>query len=368
MTLTNPRVEGSVPQPSTIAVHGDRGIQACADVAPPLHVSTTFLRSVDGFEYSREDQPTRRRLETVIGKLEGGHAVTYSSGQAAAAAVLRWCRPRRVAIDRGYFGTHDLLGALAADGLQRVELHDRLGQGDLVWLETPKNPACELEDIAHHVRRAQAAGAIVVVDSTLATPVLQNPLSLGADVVVHSSTKFLAGHSDALGGVVAVRDANIAEQLREEREVFGAVPGALETWLTLRSLRTLYVRVLRQSETAEAVARWLGRRVPVVSYPALSEWPQSEVFERQMRRGGGMLAVELDDDTTAQAVAEQLSLFTRAVSLGGVESLVDWRHEYDRLCPATLLRFSIGLESADDLIADLAQAMQHAGSRYVAAG
>jgi cystathionine gamma-synthase len=352
---------------ATLAIHGDRGEPPCLDVAPPLHVTTTFERSDDGFEYSREDQPTRKRLETLLGRMEGGVSVTYPSGQAAAAAILAHCKPRRVSVDRGYFGTHELLDALAAQGVERIRLNDELRPGDLVWLETPKNPGCELEDIALHAERAHAAGAELAVDSTLATPALQKPLALGADIVMHSSSKFLGGHSDALGGVVVVRDPERALALRREREITGAIPGALETWLTLRSLRTLVLRLTRQSATAMVVATWLSDNVRRVSYPGLTSHPQYALACRQMRGGGGMLAFELDSEMEAKDVADSLTLFRRAVSLGGVESLIDWRHEFDALCPANLLRASIGLESAEDLIQDLHHGMTSVQARYLTA-
>jgi cystathionine gamma-synthase len=350
-------VRGAQWEMATQAIHGDRMEDSCTDIAPPVHVTTTFQRSERGFAYSREDQPTRKRLEAIFGQLEHGVAVTYPSGQAAATAVLTHWKPRRVAIDRGYFGTHEVIDAFSRYGTERIGLTEQLVSGDLVWLETPKNPSCELEDIALHVSRAHAVGAEVVVDSTLATPVLQTPLTMGADVVMHSSSKFLGGHSDALGGVIIVRDSDRAEALKRERETSGAIPGVLETWLTLRSVRTLVVRVTQQSSTAGTVAMWLSKHVPCVSYPGLGTHPQHELAMRQMRAGGGMLAFELENELEAKALADNLRLFRRAVSLGGVESLIDWRHEFDPSCPATVLRVSIGLESADDLIADLRQGL-----------
>jgi cystathionine gamma-synthase len=346
-------VSGAHWEQATLALHADRSDEPCADVSPPIHMTTTFERSKDGFVYSREEQPTRKRLESLLGRLEGGFAVTYPSGQAATAAIIGHWKPRRVSIDRGYFGTHELLESFESQGIERIGLNHELASGDLVWLETPKNPGCELEDIALLAARAHVAGAVLAVDSTLATPVLQTPLTLGADIVMHSSTKFLAGHSDALGGVVVVRDPATAATLRREREISGAIPGAIETWLTLRSLRTLVIRVCRQSETARAVATWLSENVRRVSYPGLPSHPQYELACRQMRAGGGLIAFELPSQTEARGLVESLTLFRRVVSLGSVESLIDWRHEFDPLCPATLLRASIGLEAAGDLIADL---------------
>ncbi len=193
--------------PATLALHADDGIEDAPDVAPPLHSATTYRATTyragdpgdnaagnpNSIVYGREETVTRRRLEAVLGALEGGHAVTYASGQAAAHAALLHCHPRRVAIEGGYHGTHALLEAFGDGGLEVVGLDASLDEGDLVWLETPRNPTCVVEDIAAHVQRAHRAGARVLVDSTFATPVLQRPLTLGADLVMHSSTKFLGG-------------------------------------------------------------------------------------------------------------------------------------------------------------------------------
>ena len=350
-------------RPDTLAVHADEGIERAADVAPPIHVSTTYAAdNEDGLVYSRAEHPTRRRLEAVLGALEGGHAVVYASGQAAATAALLHVRPRRVAIARGgYHATHLAIEALAPLGVSKVALDAPLGQGDLVWLETPKNPTCELQDVAAHAARAHAAGAAVLVDSTFATPVLQQPLALGADLVYHSATKFLGGHSDALAGVLVARDATVAAGLRQERTISGAVPGALETWLALRGLRTLGLRVRRQSETATALAAWLEARVARVWHPSLRSHPGHALAAAQMRGPGPILSIELASEEDARALPGRLALFRDATSLGGVESLVEWRRKHDPEAPPALLRLSIGLEDPADLIADLASALARAG-------
>lgn len=348
--------------PATLSIHADDDLESAPDRAPPLHVATTFAAdNAEGLVYGRDDALTRRRLEAVLGALEGGHAVTYASGLAAVYAALRHLRPRRVAIDRGYHGTHLVLERLAEGGLEVLPLDASLQAGDVVWLETPKNPTCELEDIALHAGRAHAAGARVVVDSTFATPVLQQPLALGADVVMHSTTKFIAGHSDALGGVLVVADPERAERLRAERTVTGAVQGALETWLTLRSLRSLSLRVERQSATAARLAAWLAEQVPGrvarVWHPSLPHHPGHEIAQRQMRSGGGVLAIQMADDELARALPGRLRLFQDATSLGGVESLIEWRRRADPTAPEGLLRVSVGLEAPEDLVADLDQAL-----------
>jgi cystathionine gamma-synthase len=266
-----------------------------------------------------------------------------------------------VAIDRGYHGTHQVLDRLREDGVEVVGLDAAPREGDVIWLETPKNPTCEIEDIAAHARRANAAGARVCVDSTFATPVLQQPLALGAHLVMHSSTKFLSGHSDVTGGVLVAPTAEQARVLRAERTVSGAVPGSLEAWLTLRSLRTLTLRVRRQSESATALAAWLEGRVPKVWHPSLPSHPGHRLAREQMRGPGGVLSIELENSEAAQALPTRLRLFANATSLGGVESLIEWRHRYDATTPPGLLRVSVGLEDPADLIADLAQALGSPG-------
>ncbi len=344
--------------PATLALHADDGIEPCPDVAPPLHPSTTFAAdNAEGLVYSRSDNPTRNRLEAVLGALEGGHAIVYGSGLAAVTALLHHLHPKRVAIGGGYHGTHAVLAQWAALGVAAVPLDADLRRGDLLWLETPKNPMCEVADIAEGAHRAHAAGAWVAVDSTFATPVLQQPLALGADFVMHSSTKFLSGHSDALGGVLAVAAPERAKQLRQERSVQGSVLGVLETWLTLRSLRTLSLRVRRQSDTAAQLAQWLSGRVAKVWHPSLPGHPGHQVAQEQMRGPGGVLSIELESESQAQSLPGALRLFRDATSLGGVEALIEWRRRHDPNAPPALLRLSAGLEDANDLIEDLRQGL-----------
>ncbi|HET8540468.1 MAG TPA: PLP-dependent aspartate aminotransferase family protein [Anaeromyxobacter sp.] len=350
-------------RPDTLALHADEGIERAPDVAPPIHPSTTFAAdNEEGLVYARADHPTRRRLEAVLGALEGGHAVVYASGQAAATAALQHLRPRRVAIARGgYHGSHLAIDALAPLGVEKVPLDAPLARGDLVWLETPRNPTCELQDVAAHAARARAAGATVIVDGTFATPVLQRPLDLGAELVYHSVTKLLAGHSDALAGVLVARDVAVAARLREERTISGAVPGALETWLALRGLRTLGLRVRRQTETATALAAWLEPRVARVWHPSLRSHPGHALAAAQMRGPGPILSFELASEEAARALPRHLSLIKDATSLGGVESLVEWRRKQDPEAPPTLLRLSVGLEDPADLVADLQRGLARVG-------
>lgn len=341
--------------PDTLAVHADGAIEPAPDVAPPIHVATTFeAENHQGLVYARMEQPTRSRLEAVLGALEGGEAIAYASGQAATTAAVTHLHPRRVVIERGgYHGTHLAIDALAAFGVEKVPLTTPLQRGDLVWLETPKNPTCTLQDVAAWAARTRAADALLVVDSTFATPALQRPLELGADLVMHSASKFLSGHSDALSGVLVARDPALAAALRQARIVAGSVPGALEAWLVLRGVRTLGVRVRRQTETATRLAAWLEGRVPRVWHPSLPSHPDHALAARQMRGPGAILSFELASEAAARLLPTRLRLFRDATSLGGVESLIEWRLKHDHEAAPTLLRVSAGLEDPDDLIADL---------------
>ncbi len=344
-------------RPDTVAIHADLGIEPAPDIAPPLHLSTTFAAdNPEGLVYTREAQPTRSRLEAVLGALEGGRAITYSSGQAATAAALSHLSPRRVALGPG--GYHGTRAALEALKIGAISLEEPLSEGDVVWLETPRNPTAEVLDVEVHAARAHRAGATLVVDSTFATPILLRPLELGADLVMHSATKFLSGHSDALAGVLVTREPEVAEALLRARMISGAVPGSLEAWLALRGLRTLPLRIRRQSETATRLAAWLADRVPRVWHPSLPGHPGAEIARRQMSGPGGILAFELASEEAARALPRRLRLIREATSLGGVESLVDWRRRHDPHAPAGLLRISVGLEDLDDLVADLEQALR----------
>lgn len=346
---------------STTAIHADDTIECAADLAPCLHLSTTFIAdNPDNLVYYRQDQPTRRRLEAVLGALEGGLSVTYASGQAATFAALHCLQPRRVAIDRGYFGTHDLLARVP--GVEVIDLQAPLAEGDLIWLETPKNPYCDIEDIEACCLRAAQSGAKVVVDSTLATPVLQRPLEHGADMVMHSTTKFISGHSDAMGGVLVVKDQDLHRRLMHERDELGSVPGALETWLTLRSTRTLDLRVRSQGATACRIAQWLSGKVEKVWHHSLPTHPGQNLSRKQMDGYSGVLCFEVACEKMARALPGNLKLFRDATSLGGAASTLEWRFKYDRSVSRKLLRVSTGLEAADDLIGDLEQGLTTAGA------
>ncbi|KJE93972.1 cystathionine beta-lyase [Capsaspora owczarzaki ATCC 30864] len=347
---------------ATLLIHADAGIAAAdgAEIAPAISVSTTFRRDQSPHVYSRMSQPTRDRAEAVLGALEHGHAVLYSTGLAAIHAAFVFYNPKRILIDGGYFGTVAVAKLIGSKFGTRIESlkSATIQAGDLVWLETPKNPCCDIQDVAEFAKRAHAVGAIVVADATFAPPPLQYCLDLGADMVMHATTKYLGGHSDLLGGALVVRDRATQEKLLNERSISGAVPGSLETWLLLRSLRTLELRVTRQSQSAAILAAWFASgRAPFVKrvwHPSLPTHPLHDVAVKQMKGSfGGVLSIELDTEHRAVKLPDRLRLFADATSLGGVESLIEWRYRVDQTISPCLLRVSVGLEDPQDLIADM---------------
>ncbi|MCB9535126.1 MAG: aminotransferase class V-fold PLP-dependent enzyme [Myxococcales bacterium] len=346
-------------------------------VVPPIHPSTTFERDPDGdyprgYVYGRQGNPNRDALEETLADLEGGAAaVAFASGLAACAAVLRALPPgAHVVLPQDvYHGLRALvarrlapagLQASAADLTRAGALEAALRPNTrLVWVETPSNPLLGITDLERTCAVAHAAGARICVDNTWATPALQRPLEHGADLVVHSTTKYLNGHGDVTGGVV-VGSKPLVEALRAEQVLGGAVPSPFDCWLTLRGLRTLAVRMRAHCEGAEAVADFLAAhpRVKAVLFPGRPDHPGHAVAARQMSAFGGMLSVRLRGD--AMAVAGRLRIFRRATSLGGTESLVEHRASIEgpgTQTPDDLLRLSIGLEAPADLVADLDAAL-----------
>jgi cystathionine gamma-synthase len=327
----------------------------------------------EGREYARDDgTPGWEALEQLLGDLEGGRAVCFSSGMAAIAAVLELLPAgARVVVPRdSYGGTRALLADGAAGGRWQVRTVDMtdadalaaaIGDADLVWLETPSNPLLEVVDIADVVASAAEVGAVVAVDNTFATPLLQSPLQLGADLVVHSGTKFIGGHSDLLlGAVIARRDQDHA-RLTRRRVVSGATPGALECFLALRGARTLALRLRQAQDTAGELARRLRAHPAVarVRYPGLPDDPHHARAAEQMTGFGAVLSFEVADAATADAVTERLQVITHATSLGGVESTIERRAKLpgQEHVPAGLLRLSVGCEHVEDLWTDLDAAL-----------
>ena len=367
----------------TLAVHAgavpDEGTGA---VIPPIHLSTTFERDHDGtyprgFNYTRSGNPTRQALETALAALEGGAAAAaFASGTAATAAVFQALEPGAhvVAPDDAYYGTPVMLrDHFARWGLDTsfVDMTDPDAVGRalrpatrLLWIETPSNPRLHVTDLAAMVALARSVGARTVVDNTWATPVLQRPLDLGVDMVMHSTTKYLGGHSDVLGGVVIARSSDaMFERVRSIQSALGAVPSPFDCWLVLRGLRSLPHRMRGHVDGAERLAAFLAA-VPTVArvyYPGLPSDPGFDVAGRQMRRPGGMLSFEVQGGRAgAFAMANKLKLVTRATSLGGPETLIEHRASVEgelTRAPEGLLRVSVGLEHPDDLIDDFAQAL-----------
>ena len=377
MTESNPKL-----QPETIAVHAGRAIDsATGAVVAPIHLSTTFQRGEDGsfptgFDYSRTDNPNRAALEKALALFEEGTAAAaFPAGLAAAMAVFQALGPNDhvLAPLEAYYGVMKLLRGVFARWQLAVDFVDMTDPSAIkkairqntkvLWVETPSNPTLKLTDLAAGAEIAHAAGARLVVDNTWC-PMIQRPFALGADLIMHSTTKYFGGHSDVMGGaIIARQDDEFFQRVREAQKVGGAVPAPFDCWLVHRGLQTLPWRMRGHCENAGRVAQFLAGhpRVDRVHYPGLASHPQHELAQRQMSLFGGMLSFELKGNrAAAMALPNRTRIFTRATSLGGVESLIEHRQSIegpDTLTPATLLRLSIGLEHADDLIADLDQAL-----------
>ncbi len=371
----------------TLAVHAGHAVDsASAAVTPPIHLSTTFAREADGsyragFVYSRNSNPNRAALEQCLAQLEGGSAAAvFASGSAATMSLIQAVAAGGHVIlpDDAYYGTIKLarevfgpwgleLSTVDMTRLDEVEQAMRPNT-KLVWVETPSNPLLRVVDIAGVAEIAHARGAICAVDNTWGTPILQRPLDLGADVAMHSTTKYLGGHSDVLGGALVVRDnPELFQKLNAVQMAGGAVPSPFECWLTMRGVRTLPVRVQAQSTSAMSIAQFLAshRGVEAVHYPGLPSHPGHEIACRQMRGFGGMLSVQIGRNRAeSMAFASRLKLFTAATSLGGTESLIEHRASVEgpaTRAPENLLRVSIGLEHVDDLKEDFDDALAAGG-------
>jgi len=378
---------------ATRAIHaGQEFDPTTGAVIPPIYFSTTYVQDGvggfrGGYEYTRGGNPTRDALQTQLAALEGGErAFSFGSGLAAEDALLRSVLQPGDHVLMGndvYGGTHRLVNRVHVPwgiGLDTVEMSDPDAvraalrpNTRVVWLETPSNPLMKITDVAAVAEIAHAAGAIVVVDNTFATPYLQQPLALGADVVVHSTTKYLGGHSDVLGGAVIVkagvevRGEGLADKVGFTQFGAGAVSGPMDAWLTSRGIKTLAVRMDRHSSNAHAIAEALvgHPKLARVYYPGLESHPGHELAARQMRAFGGMLSLELADGAAGRRFAESTRLFQLAESLGGVESLVCYPSEMTHasvrgtsleVSPA-IVRLSVGIEGVDDLTADVLETL-----------
>ena len=374
---------------STRAIHaGQEPDAATGSVVPPIYATSTYIQdgvgtTRGGYEYSRSANPTRTALEECLAALEGGkHGLAFASGLAAEDTLLRTIASP---------GSHFVVPGDAYGGTYRlfVRVHERWGvttdpahltdldsvaaaivPGETrgVWIETPTNPLLNIADIAAITEMAHEAGALVIVDNTFATPYLQQPLALGADVVVHSTTKYCGGHSDVIGGALIVNDDELAEQLRFHHNAIGAVASPFDSWLVLRGLRTLAVRMERHCDNAERVAAFLDAhpRVEEVFFPGLASHPDHELAARQMRRFGGMVSFRVaGGEAAALEVCARTKVIILGESLGGVESLIEHPGKMTHASvagtrlevPDNLVRLSVGIEDVEDLIADLDAAL-----------
>ncbi len=370
----------------TRAIHdGQEPDPATGAVTVPIYQTSTYVQEEvgvhKGYDYSRVANPTRTALQECLASLEGAdHGIAFSSGLGATTTIMHLVNPgeRVVCVNDVYGGVYRMFSQVyepkgyVFDYVPAPEvstsLADHLDERTrLVWIETPTNPTLNIVDIRAAAEAAHVAGALVVVDNTFATPYLQQPLELGADIVVHSLTKYLGGHSDLIGGFAATNDPTIAERLLFLQKSLGAVPGPFDCWLVLRGLKTLAVRMRQHCENARAVAQFLSghERVETVLYPGLPEHPGHEIAARQMRDFGGMVSFLTETEEEAVELVARTKLWLLAESLGGVESLIEVPARMTHAstasapfaAPRNLVRLSVGIESADDLIEDLQQAL-----------
>lgn len=371
----------------TLAVHAGRRVdRATGAVTPPIHVSTTFERAPDGeyplgFSYSRDDNPNRRQLEQCVAALEGGkEALAFSSGLAVGTALIQGLEPgdHILVADDVYWAMRKIISDVFGkwplettyvDMTEPAAVESAVQANTrLVWIESPSNPLMKITDLAAIARIVRKAGAISICDDTFATPVLQHPFDHGIDMVVHSTTKYISGHSDVVGGILVTKfDNYLFERCRKSQHYGGAVPSPFDSWLTLRGISTLPYRMRAHCEHAQRIAEFLEAHAAVerVHYPGLPRHSGHATAARQMTGGfGGMLSFEVRGGRAeAMAVAARVRIFTRATSLGGPHSLIEHRASVEgpqTRTPQNLLRVSIGLEHPDDLIADLDQALQAA--------
>jgi cystathionine gamma-synthase len=375
----------------TRAIHaGQEPDPATGAMVTPIYQTSTFVQEAvgvhKGYDYARVANPTRTALQLALASLENAeHGIAYSSGLGATTTLMHLVNPgeRVVLIADVYGGVYRMTSQVyepkgyVFDYLPAPEfanLGEHLDERTrMVWIESPSNPMLNVVDIAAAAEAAKAAGAILVVDNTFATPYLQNPLDLGADVVVHSTTKYLGGHSDVVGGFCATNDPTIAERLTFLQKSLGAVPGPFDAWLVLRGVKTLALRMQRHCENARAIAAWLDEQqgVEQVLYPGLPAHPGHEIAARQMRDFGGMISFLVDTEETAVELVARTKLFRLAESLGGVESMIEHPARMTHAstadapfaAPRNLIRLSVGIESVDDLLADLEAALVPAAAR-----
>jgi cystathionine gamma-synthase len=371
----------------TRAIHaGQEPDPATGAITTPIYQTSTYAQDAvgehKGYDYSRAGNPTRTAFEECLAALEGAtHGMAFSAGLGAATTLMHLVDPGQhvVAVNDVYGGIYRMFSRVyepkgyrftwaSSEAINAGVLEAELDEDTrLVWLESPTNPLLNVVDIRRAADAAHEVGALVVVDNTFATPYLQQPLDLGADVVLHSTTKYLGGHSDVIGGFLATNDDAVAERLRFLQKSLGAVPGPFDSWLVLRGLKTLAVRMRQHSENARRVVAFLEDHPAVerVLYPGLPSHPGHDVAARQMRDFGGMVSLLVASEEEAVALCGRTRIWKLAESLGGVESLIEHPARMTHAstadapfaAPANLVRLSVGIESADDLVADLEQAL-----------
>ena len=370
----------------TRAIHeGQEPDPATGAITTPIYQTSTYLQEAvgknKGYDYSRSGNPTRTALETCLASLESAdHGLAFSSGLGATTTIMHLVSPgeRVVCVNDVYGGVYRMFSQvyepkgydftfLSAEQITTGLAEHLDSKTRIVWLESPTNPLLNVIDIAAAAEAAHAVGALVVVDNTFATPYLQRPLELGADIVVHSTTKYLGGHSDLIGGFAATNDPTIAERLYFLQKSLGGIPGPFDAWLVLRGIKTLAVRMRQHCENAQEVAIWLSRNplVEQVLYPGLPTHPGHTIAAKQMRHFGGMISFLVETEEEAVALVARTKIFQLAESLGGVESLIEHPARMTHAstadapfaAPKNLIRLSVGLESAEDLLADLEAAL-----------
>jgi len=370
----------------TRAIHeGQEPDPATGSITVPIYQTSTFVQDAvgdhKGYDYARVSNPTRTALQLCLASLEGAeHGIAFSSGLGATTTLMHLVNPgdRVVAVADVYGGVYRMFSQVYEpkgylfEWVQAAEINANLAEHldertRIVWLETPTNPLLNIVDLRAAIDAAHAAGALVVVDNTFASPYLQQPLSFGADVVLHSTTKYLGGHSDLIGGFVATNDPTIAERLTFLQKSLGAVPGPFDCWLVLRGIKTLAVRMRKHCENAHVIAGFLDRhpRVEKAIYPGLPTHPGHAIAAHQMRDFGGMVSFLCESEEEAVALCARTKVFMLAESLGGVESLIEHPARMTHAstadapfaAPRNLIRLSVGIESAEDLVADLEAAL-----------
>ena len=370
----------------TRAIHeGQEPDPATGSITVPIYQTSTFVQDAvgdhRGYDYARVSNPTRTALQICLASLEGAeHGIAFSSGLGATTTLMHLVNPgdRVVAVADVYGGVYRMFSQIYEpkgylfEWVQADEINANLAEHldertRVVWLETPTNPLLNIVDLRAAIDAAHAAGALVVVDNTFASPYLQQPLSFGADVVLHSTTKYLGGHSDLIGGFLATNDPTIAERLTFLQKSLGAVPGPFDCWLVLRGIKTLAVRMRKHCENAHVIAGFLDRhpRVEKAIYPGLPNHPGHAIAAHQMRDFGGMVSFLCESEEEAVALCARTKVFQLAESLGGVESLIEHPARMTHAstadapfaAPRNLIRLSVGIESAEDLVADLEAAL-----------